>query len=93
MADLLSPIQYNLDMAKPAFIRMMKDLNPKAGRWVQYQGVEFRHSAVIFKFKSSQNSLSFEVQGGHWYGEFEPHVPYDMVYEYFKALKQPYIEY
>jgi hypothetical protein len=87
----LDSIRYNLDCATPAFIRMLKELNPKAGRWIQYAGYEMKGSTIYFKFQSSQNSLSFVVFGG--FMGVETHIPYSEVYEFFKALKQPYIEY
>lgn len=91
MSNSFASLQFSLDIAKPAFIRMMKDLNPKAGRWIQYQGHELENDKVYFLFKSSQNSLSFKVCGGLMITE--SYIPYDEVYQYFKELKQPYIEY
>lgn len=91
MSNVLSHLQYNLEVAKPAFIRMMKELNPKAGRWIQYVGHEIKGNTIFFKFKSSQNSMSFEVYGG--YIAVEAYIPYAEIYQYFKEVKQPYIEY
>ena len=92
----LQSIQYHLDVAKPLFIRVMRDeIQPKAGRWIQYQGYEIIGDTVYFRFKSSQNSLSFLVYGGLMNPNLEGDISflYSEIYEYFKALKQPYIQY
>jgi hypothetical protein len=64
-------------------------MNEELSRWIQYNGVEKDGSKIFFKFKSSQNSLSFKVYGGVNINDI-----YELlmgksneIYDYFKELK------
>lgn len=58
-------------------------------RWVQYVGLEVEDRGLFFKFKSSQNSLSFSVYAGVNVGDtsFLLQGRTDEIYEHFKAIK------
>lgn len=82
-------INHNLEVAKPNFLYFVKNMNYELSRWIQYTGVEKDGSKIFFKFKSSQNSLSFKVYGGVSINNI-----YELlsgksgeIYDYFKKLK------
>lgn len=57
-------ISHNLTVAKPNFLYFIKNMDKELFQWLQYNGVELEGSQIYFKFKSSQNSLSFKVYAG-----------------------------
>jgi hypothetical protein len=87
-------IQHNLNVAKPSFISFIKNMNPELSRWIQYCGVEDENGSIIFKFKSSQNSLRFEVYGGVSVNNvFELlRGNSNEIYDFFKELKYEHID-
>jgi hypothetical protein len=87
-------IQHNLDVALVGFISMISRMDIELSRWVQYQGIEKNGSNILFKFKSSQNSLSFSVYGGVSIGDIEYKIEgnYDLVYNFFRTKKYEYLE-
>lgn len=82
-------IQHNLDVAKPMFLDFISNIKPEMARWIQYVGVEDDKGRIIFKFKSSQNSLRFDVYGGVSINNiFELLMgSSNEIYDYFKKLK------
>jgi hypothetical protein len=82
-------IQHNLNVAKPSFLSFIKNIHPDMARWIQYVGVEDENGSIIFKFKSSQNSLRFEVYGGVSINNIFELLrgSSNEIYEYFKKLK------
>jgi hypothetical protein len=86
-------IQHNLNVAKPSFLSFIKNIHPDMARWIQYAGVEDEKGSIIFKFKSSQNSLRFEVYGGVSINDvFELlRGSSDEIYDYFRNLKYDHL--
>jgi hypothetical protein len=94
MEDTQKRIQHNLDCALNGFISMISKMDIELSRWIQYQGIEKNGSYIVFKFKSSQNSLSFSVYGGVSIGDVEYKIEgnYDLVYNFFRTKKYEYLE-
>ena len=82
-------IQHNLEVAKPRFLYFIRNMNYELRQWIQYRGVEVEGSSIYFKFKSSQNSLSFEVYAGVNIGDIEwlLDAHSNEIYDFFKQLK------
>ena len=76
-------------VAKPTYLAFLKAINPSEFQWIQYVGLEVNPRGLFFKFKSSQNSLSFTTYAGVNINDTEELLMgrSDEVYEYFKALK------
>ena len=85
-------IQYNLEVAKPKFLYFIHNLNYELRQWIQYNGLTVEGNKLYFKFKSSENSLSFKVYAGVNVGniEFILDARTNEIYEYFKQLKNNY---
>jgi hypothetical protein len=94
MEDTKLRIQHNLDVALVGFISMISKMDIELSRWVQYKGIEVEGSRILFKFKSSQNSLSFSVYGGVVIGDVEYKIDgnYDLVYNFFRTKKYEYLD-
>lgn len=82
-------INHNLEVARPTFIYFVKNMNKELAQWLQYSGLETEGSKLYFKFKSSQNSLSFKVYAGVNVGTTETLLlaKTDEIYYYFRNLK------
>ena len=82
-------IEHNLKVAKPTYLTFLKAIDPAMFRWVQYVGLEASDRGLFFKFKSSQNSLSFTTYAGVNVGDtsFLLLGRSDEIYKYFKAIK------
>ena len=82
-------ITHNLKVAEPGFLFFIKNMSADLARWIQYVGVKQDGGNLVFQFKSSQNSLRFEVYAG----VNITHVFYSLrgqsneIYEHFKTLK------
>lgn len=87
-------IQHNLNVAKPSFLSFIKNMNPELSRWIQYCGVEDDNGRITFMFKSSQNSLRFEVYGGVSINDTIELLrgSSNEIYDYFKQLKYEYLD-
>jgi hypothetical protein len=85
----MEDIQHNLRVAKPIFLYFIKNMDKEISQWIQYNGVESNGGKIFFKFKSSQNSLSFKVFAGiskdYIYSILD--VNSNEIYQYFKELK------
>ena len=86
---MIEDIKHNLEVAKPPFLFFIKNMNPELSKWIQYKGIEANERGIFFKFKSSQNSLSFEVYGGVNMPTIEDKLncQTNYIYEYFRKLK------
>ena len=82
-------INHNLEVAKPNFLYFIKNMDEELYRWIQYNGVEIDGSRIFFKFKSSQNSLSFKVYAGVNIGDiyYLLNGKTNEIYNFFKKLK------
>ena len=82
-------IKHNLELAKPRFLYFIKNIDKELSQWIQYTGVEIDGSQIYFKFKSSQNSLSFKIYGGVGIEEtyYLLSGESNEIYEFFKKLK------
>lgn len=83
-------ITHNLNVATPRFKYFIENMNPELSQWIQYCGAEIEYeSRIIFKFKSSQNSLSFAVYAGVNTGDiyFLLRAKSNEIYDYFRNLK------
>lgn len=78
-----------MKVAKPIYLTFLKAINPAMFRWVQYVGLEVDERGLFFKFKSSQNSLSFTTYAGANVNNTEELLRgrTNEIYDYFKALK------
>jgi hypothetical protein len=87
--DVVKDISYNLEVAKPNFLYFIKNINKELSQWIQYSGVGLDGTKIFFKFKSSQNSLKFEVFGGlDANGAYENlSGKSNEIYDYFKKVK------
>jgi hypothetical protein len=87
--DMKSDISHNLEVAKPSFIFFIKNMNEELSKWIQYNGVETEGSRIMFKFKSSQNSLNFKIYGGVNISDIYDilQVNTNKIYDYFKEVK------
>lgn len=85
----MKDISHNLEVAKPRFLYFIKNMSPELSQWIQYNGVEIDGSKIFFKFKSSQNSLSFKVYGGVNVNDvyYLLNGKSNEIYEYFRNLK------
>lgn len=88
-------IRHNLEVAKPIFINFISSIDASMSKWIQYRGVKNDNGRIVFKFKSSQNSLSFEVYGGvSTMGVFELlQASSNEIYDYFRDLKYDQLNY
>jgi hypothetical protein len=82
-------IEHNLEVAKPMFAYFIKNMSSELAQWIQYKGAEVDGSRLYFKFKSSQNSLSFKVYAGVNVGDVEMllNVNSNDIYNYFREIK------
>jgi hypothetical protein len=82
-------VEHNLEVAKPMFEYFIKNMNKELAQWIQYKGAEVDGSRLYFKFKSSQNSLSFKVYAGVNIGDIEMslNIHSNEIYNYFKKIK------
>lgn len=83
-------INHNLELAKPRFIGFIKLIDKSLSQWIQYQGFELEGSQIYFKFKSSQNSLSFKIHGGVNLNDEHESLfldSFNNIYNYFKEIK------
>lgn len=82
-------IKHNLELSKPIFEFFIKNMNSELSQWIQYRGFEIEGSRILFNFKSSQNSLNFQVYAGVNIGdiEFLLRCKSDYISRYFKKLK------
>lgn len=60
----MEQIEHNLKISEPMFLYFVKNMGTELSRGIQYNGVELEGRLIYFKFKSSQNSLSFKIYGG-----------------------------
>ncbi len=60
----MEQIEHNLKITEPIFLYFIKNMDYELSRGIQYNGVELEGRLIYFKFKSSQNSLSFKIYGG-----------------------------
>ena len=90
----MQSISHNLEVAKPVFVWFIRNIKPEISKWIQYNGVNFDERGIFFKFKSSQNSLNFEVYAGVNIGDigFLLTAKTNEIYQYFRALKYKTIE-
>jgi hypothetical protein len=87
--DINKDINHNLEVAKPNFLYFITNMDRELSEWIQYNGVEIEGSRIMFKFKSSQNSLSFKIYGGVNINNIYELLmgSSDKIYEYFKTVK------
>jgi|688.fasta_scaffold84330_10 hypothetical protein len=81
--------QYFLDAAAGTFKARILEIKPEAARWIQLKNFEeTEQDTLVFYFKSSQNSLSFEVEVKR-FSNLYPQIDltYNKAYYFFRALK------
>ena len=57
-------ISQNLAIVKPSFMYVIENMTYDMAQWIQYQGVYAKGARLYFKFKSTSNSLRFDVPAG-----------------------------
>lgn len=81
--------QYFLDAAGPIFKARILEIKPEAARWMQLKTFDVTdQDTLIFYFKSSQNSLSFQVEVKRFSSLYpQINLTYDKAYYFFRSLK------
>jgi hypothetical protein len=82
-------ISHNLDVADPRFLYFIKNMNYDLACWIQYVGFENDNGRLYFKFKSSQESLRFEIFAGICVNDVESDlsISFNEIYEHYRKLK------
>ena len=91
----MEKIKHNLDVATPRFKYFIENMNSELSQFIQYCGVEIENeNSIIFRFKSSQNNLSFTVYAGVNTGNvyFLLRGKRNEIYNYFRDLKYEILE-
>lgn len=86
----IEDIMHNCRVAEPTFLFFIKNMKLELARWIQYNGVTIENGGVYFNFKSSQNSLNFQVYAGvctHELLETTLLANSNFIYGYFRAIK------